>query len=159
MTHPEFESVWSGRSALTDSLERDYAACCGEGWDLIYEPTSPLTTPWEYLLGVGLGRDALDNAQTHIDRIIESRRLRREAPQVQGMRNAIAVDEFLRREAWQNLQSKRRHKNKWPRTQRNGSRLKRTCRGETGRISASLSRAAASEESGAARSLAALQQK
>lgn len=39
-------SVWNGRDSLTESLERDYADMKGDGWDLIWEPTSPLTTPW-----------------------------------------------------------------------------------------------------------------
>lgn len=47
MSAHQLESVWNGRDSLTDTLERDYAACQGEGWDLIWEPTSPLTTPWE----------------------------------------------------------------------------------------------------------------
>ncbi len=40
-----YESVWNGRE-LTEGLERDYADMKGDGWDLIWEPTSPLTTPW-----------------------------------------------------------------------------------------------------------------
>lgn len=45
-----FESVWDGHDALTDSLERDYAAMQGDGWDVIWEPTSPLTTPWDDII-------------------------------------------------------------------------------------------------------------
>ena len=52
----EYETVWNGRDAVTDSLERDYAECRGEGWDLIWQPTSPLTTPWGDLAHLA-GRD------------------------------------------------------------------------------------------------------
>jgi hypothetical protein len=38
--------VWDGRGELTEGLERDYADMRGDGWDLIWEPTSDLTTPW-----------------------------------------------------------------------------------------------------------------
>lgn len=40
------ERVWNGRDSLTDGLDRDFAAMRGDDWDLIWEPTSPLTTPW-----------------------------------------------------------------------------------------------------------------
>lgn len=40
------EVVWDGRGPLTESLDRDYADMRGDGWDVIWEPTSPLTTPW-----------------------------------------------------------------------------------------------------------------
>jgi hypothetical protein len=43
----EYETIWDGRELLTESLDRDYAAMGGEGWDLIYVPPSPLTTPWD----------------------------------------------------------------------------------------------------------------
>lgn len=43
----EYESVWNGKSSLTESLDRDYAAMRGDGWEPVWEPTSPLTTPWE----------------------------------------------------------------------------------------------------------------
>jgi hypothetical protein len=42
-----YESVWHGRESITSSLERDYAAMWGDDWDLIWVPTSPMTTPWE----------------------------------------------------------------------------------------------------------------
>lgn len=41
------EVVWNGRDSLTESLDRDYEAMRGEGWDLIWIPPSPMTTPWE----------------------------------------------------------------------------------------------------------------
>lgn len=41
-----FEVVWAGGD-LTASLDRDYAAMNGDGWDLVWTPTSPLTTPWD----------------------------------------------------------------------------------------------------------------
>lgn len=41
----EYEVVWDGRE-LTEGLDRDYADMKGDGWDLIWQPTSPLTTPW-----------------------------------------------------------------------------------------------------------------
>lgn len=41
------EIVWDGKSELTEFPERDYKVMTEEnGWDLIYVPTSPLTTPW-----------------------------------------------------------------------------------------------------------------
>lgn len=43
----DYEVVWAGRDELTDVIDRDYAAMRGEGWDLIWEPTSPLVTDWE----------------------------------------------------------------------------------------------------------------
>src|SRR3990167_3645695 len=43
----DYEVVWSGRDELTTDLDRDYAAMYGDGWDLIWIPTSPLTTPWD----------------------------------------------------------------------------------------------------------------
>lgn len=42
-----YESIWNGRESLTETLDRDYAAMWGDDWDLIWVPTSPLTTPWE----------------------------------------------------------------------------------------------------------------
>jgi hypothetical protein len=39
--------VWDGRETLVGGIERDYADMRGDGWDLIWQPTSPLTTPWE----------------------------------------------------------------------------------------------------------------
>lgn len=44
-----YEVVWSG-GELMDSLDRDYAAMQGDGWDLIWQPTSPLTTPWDDII-------------------------------------------------------------------------------------------------------------
>lgn len=41
-----FDVIWNGRDELTDTLDRDYADMCGDGWDLIWVPTSPLTTDW-----------------------------------------------------------------------------------------------------------------
>lgn len=46
----QMTSVWDGREGLTDSLDRDYAAMKGDGWDLIWEPTSALTTPWDEII-------------------------------------------------------------------------------------------------------------
>jgi hypothetical protein len=46
----DFESIWNGRDALAVALERDYVACRGDGWDLIWETPSPYTTPWEALI-------------------------------------------------------------------------------------------------------------
>lgn len=42
----EYNVVWNGRDELTESLERDYADMKDDGWDPIWEPPSPLTTPW-----------------------------------------------------------------------------------------------------------------
>jgi len=42
----DYEVVWDGKGELSDSLERDYAAMTGDGWDLIWIPPSALTTPW-----------------------------------------------------------------------------------------------------------------
>lgn len=43
----EYHSAWNGRDSLTESPERDYKVMTEEnGWDLVYIPTSPLTTPW-----------------------------------------------------------------------------------------------------------------
>lgn len=44
---PAYDSIWNGRDSLFEPTERDYAAMGGDGWDLIWVPTSPLTTPWE----------------------------------------------------------------------------------------------------------------
>ena len=74
-----FEVIWNGRDELTDSLDRDYAAMRGEGWDLIYEPPSPLTTPWyEVIVNApdefiqppreSRGRSARERAQIHAER-------------------------------------------------------------------------------------------
>jgi hypothetical protein len=53
-----YEVVWDGRE-LTEALERDYADMKGDGWDLIWTPTSPLTTPWDELRE-RLGKTAID---------------------------------------------------------------------------------------------------
>lgn len=45
----EYEVVFSGREELIVPLERDYADMKGDGWDLIWVPTSPLTTDWRDL--------------------------------------------------------------------------------------------------------------
>lgn len=93
MTEDELEPVWNGRDALTESLERDYAVIGGEGWDLIWTPTSPLTTPWELVIAE---RGALDPdafvapIQTRPDRA--AARLRAEAHE---LRNDIARERFL----------------------------------------------------------------
>lgn len=42
----DYEIIWSGKSPLTESLDRDYAAMRGEGWDLWWEPASQMTTDW-----------------------------------------------------------------------------------------------------------------
>ena len=72
------QSVWNGRDSLTDDLERDYADMRGEGWDLIWEPTSPLTTPWwEY------AHMHLPDPETHVVTSLE-RKPRRSAAKVLG---------------------------------------------------------------------------
>lgn len=59
------EVVWNGasRQMLCGGLERDYAAMQGDGWDVIYIPPSPLTTPWHGLSDADLRRLYLDDWQ------------------------------------------------------------------------------------------------
>lgn len=59
---PEAVVVWNGasRQLLCGGLERDYAAMHGAGWDLIYTPPSPMTTPWHGLSDRDLRRLYVD---------------------------------------------------------------------------------------------------
>lgn len=46
-----YEVVWSGGEGLVGGLDRDYAAMPQwDGWEPIWLPTSPLTTPWWELM-------------------------------------------------------------------------------------------------------------
>lgn len=71
------ESVWDGRSPLTESLDRDYADMLGDGWDLIWEPTSPLTTPWWQQAAF-----AQPDPDQHVKTALARRGTQRKAPRI-----------------------------------------------------------------------------
>jgi hypothetical protein len=103
------KSVWDGRRSLTDDLDRDYAAMRGDGWDLIWEPQSPLTTPWDDLIR----RFAWpDPNMTLTPKQALIRRNRDVEAEVQNMRNEVALSEYQTRETYERARKKARHRSR-----------------------------------------------
>ena len=74
-----YKVVWNGRDELIEPLERDYADMKGDGWDLIWEPTSPLTTPWW-----SYAHMHHPDTEQHVPTVFESRPRRVRASKVLG---------------------------------------------------------------------------
>jgi hypothetical protein len=100
------ERVWNGRDSLTDSLDRDYAAMRGEGWDLIWVPPSPLTTPWNEYAHMFQVPTVPDVTVSRLDRSVQK--------SAQELRNQIAIQFELDRQAMdRHLRGRHRTRKGW----------------------------------------------